>query len=120
MTLYACSTNKYSIVESQSNKSYYHIQSYQNKMRDSAVVVGFMSNMLGETLPCFVIMVDGRFSHKAECDGEVIISLVPGSYNFTAFWIGYDSVKTKQIEITRKDSIRIHFYLEPEVSLHVK
>lgn len=116
---YACSTSKKQTKKVQEKQSYYDLHRFERSQSgDSAIVIGAVHSLSGETFYQAAIDVNSDSIYRANGNKHIKFSLPSGKYIFTGIWIHFESLKTKNIEINKGDSLRLDFYLKEEVSLH--
>lgn len=62
----------------------------------------------------FSVDVNGAKKYEAKGDSIITLKLKPGAYYFSATSVGYDTVQTKKVNLSLKDSLLIDFHLDIE------
>lgn len=62
----------------------------------------------------FSVDVNGAKMHETKGDSIITLKLKSGTYYFSATSVGYDTVQTKKVNLSLKDSLLIDFHLDIE------
>lgn len=111
----ACSTSKKSVKETSENKSHYHLQRFERSQPGDSAIVVTQGKRDSDMLTSFIIKVIRKETYDAYEFGDQttgIILLSPGTYIFEFLEPFSSKMKTREINLSRKDSVRINFYLE--------
>lgn len=117
MTGHACSTSKLQTKNETKKEAYYNLQRFkQNQPNDSAIVVVKGESIKGESFDSFILKViksDAYEVYKFTNETEGVVSLGSETYEFEFLELSSSRLKTHEIRLNERDSVRIKFYLEP-------
>jgi hypothetical protein len=96
---------------------YYRIHFYKSKSSDRTVIFGniyeYKTNI---PLPVSAVKINNYISYKADTTGKYKFSVKPDTYTFTGIGLPYRFAGTDLIKVNLGDSVKIDFYLKPDIT----